>query len=320
LSDLPDQLLPLDPDQSLPLDALHRRLGGRMVSFAGYAMPIQFEGIIAEHLWTRQHAGLFDVSHMGQVLLPLAQDGALEALLPGDITGLAVGALRYSLLLDDNGGILDDLMVTRRAGDLYLVVNGAVKAADIAHLRAHGLDVTYRDDWALLALQGPEAVKVLERLVPGVEALRFMRAAAFTWAGQPLWISRSGYTGEDGFEISVAASAVEAFADALLAEPEVRPIGLGFMAMTSTRRRRLLKPGWVLPFRSAASLSAVFLVPIGSWRSCSMGRRGCGSGWRWKASCRHAKARWCLPARQKSASSPRVALRLRSGRRLRWPM
>jgi aminomethyltransferase len=227
LSDLPDQLLPLDPDQSLPLDALHRRLGGRMVSFAGYAMPIQFEGIIAEHLWTRAHAGLFDVSHMGQVLLPLAQDGALEALLPGDITGLAVGALRYSLLLDDNGGILDDLMVTRREGDLYLVVNGAVKAADIAHLRAHGLDVTYRDDWSLLALQGPEAVTVLERLVPGVAALRFMRAAAFTWAGQPLWISRSGYTGEDGFEISVAASAVEAFADALLAEPEVRPIGLG---------------------------------------------------------------------------------------------
>jgi aminomethyltransferase len=219
------------PDQHLPLDALHRRLGGRMVSFAGYAMPIQysgeFGGIIAEHLWTRQHAGLFDVSHMGQLLLPLAQDGALESLLPGDITGLAVGALRYSLLLDENGGILDDLMVTRREADLYLVVNGAVKAADIAHLRAHGLDVAYRDDWALLALQGPEAVAVLDRLVPGVAALRFMRAGAFSWAGQPLWISRSGYTGEDGFEISVAASAVEALADALLAEPEVKPIGLG---------------------------------------------------------------------------------------------
>jgi aminomethyltransferase len=219
------------PDQLLPLDALHRRLGGRMVSFAGYAMPIhysgEFGGIIAEHLWTRAHAGLFDVSHMGQVLLPLAQDAALEALLPGDITGLAAGALRYSLLLDANGGVLDDLMVTRRADDLYLVVNGAVKAADIAHMRAAGLDVSYRDDWALLALQGPEAVTVLERLVPGVADLRFMRAAAFDWAGVPLWISRSGYTGEDGFEISVAAASVEALAQALLDDPAVRPIGLG---------------------------------------------------------------------------------------------
>jgi aminomethyltransferase len=223
LSDIPDQLL--------PLDALHRRLGGRMVSFAGYAMPIQFSGefggIIAEHLWTRAHAGLFDVSHMGQLLLPLAQDAALEALLPGDIVGLAEGALRYSLLLNDQGGVLDDLMVTRRADDLYLVVNGAVKAADIDHLRAAGLDVSYRDDWALLALQGPEAVVALERLVPGVAALRFMRAAAFDWADTRLWISRSGYTGEDGFEISVPSAAVEALAQALLDQPEVKPIGLG---------------------------------------------------------------------------------------------
>ena len=216
-----------DSTTRLPLDALHRRLGARMVPFAGYAMPIQFEGIIAEHLWTRAHAGLFDVSHMGQVLVPLAQDTALETLLPGDIAGLGVGVLRYSLLLNDAGGILDDLMVTRRAGDLYLVVNGAVKAADIAHLRGHGIDVTYRDDWALLALQGPEAVTALERLVPGVADLRFMRAAAFAWQGDDLWISRSGYTGEDGFEISVPAAAVEALAEALLAQPEVRPIGLG---------------------------------------------------------------------------------------------
>jgi aminomethyltransferase len=211
----------------LPLDALHRSLGARMVPFAGYAMPIQFEGIIAEHLWTRANAGLFDVSHMGQVLVPLAQDAALETLLPGDITGLGVGVLRYSLLLNDAGGILDDLMVTRRAGDLYLVVNGAVKAADIAHMCGHGIDVTYRDDWALLALQGPEAVIALERLVPGVADLRFMRAAAFAWQGHDLWISRSGYTGEDGFEISVPAAAVEALAEALLAQPEVKPIGLG---------------------------------------------------------------------------------------------
>ena len=212
---------------NLPLDALHRRLGGRMVSFAGYAMPIQFEGIITEHLWTRSHAGLFDVSHMGQVLVPLTQDKALEALLPGDITGLATGALRYSLLLDDKGGILDDLMVTRRGEDLYLVVNGAVKSADIAHLRAHGITCDYREDWALLALQGPEAVAVMERLVPGVSDLRFMRSGGFGWQGVPLWISRSGYTGEDGVEISVPAIAVEALAEALLARPEVKPIGLG---------------------------------------------------------------------------------------------
>lgn len=211
----------------LPLDALHRRLGARMVPFAGYSMPIQYEGIIAEHLWTRTSAGLFDVSHMGQVLLPLTEDTQLESLIPGDITGLAIGALRYSLLLDESGGILDDLMVTRRETDLYLVVNGAVKAEDIARLRSHGLTVTYRDDWALLALQGPLAVAALERLVPGVADLRFMRAAAFTWQGHALWISRSGYTGEDGYEISVPATVAEDFAEALLAQPEVKPIGLG---------------------------------------------------------------------------------------------
>jgi aminomethyltransferase len=211
----------------LPLDALHRRLGARMVAFAGYAMPIQYDGIIAEHLWTRRAAGLFDVSHMGQLLVPPDQDMGLEALLPGDITGLGQGVLRYSLLLNDQGGIRDDLMVTRRADDLYLVVNGAVKAADIAHLTAHGISVDYRDDWALLALQGPEAVTVLERLVPGVTDLRFMRAGVFSWAGYDLWISRSGYTGEDGFEISILGTAVEMLAEALLAAPEVRPIGLG---------------------------------------------------------------------------------------------
>jgi aminomethyltransferase len=212
---------------ALPLDALHRRLGARMVPFAGYAMPIQFEGIIAEHLWTREHAGLFDVSHMGQLLLPLTDDKLLETLLPGDIMGLGEGVLRYSLLLDAKGGILDDLMVTRRADDLYLVVNGAVKAADIAHLRAAGLNVEYREDWALLALQGPAAVSALEQLVPGAADLRFMRAAGFNWQGHALWISRSGYTGEDGFEISVPTSAVESLAEALLAMPAVKPIGLG---------------------------------------------------------------------------------------------
>jgi glycine cleavage system aminomethyltransferase T len=155
-------------DLPLPLDALHRSLGARMVSFAGYAMPIQYDGIIAEHVWTRTHAGLFDVSHMGQLLFPLAADVGLEGLLPGDIAGLRDGVLRYSLLLNDDGGIQDDLMVTRRAGDLYMVVNGATKHDDIAVFAAAGLVPEYRDDWALLALQGPEAVTVLERLAPGV--------------------------------------------------------------------------------------------------------------------------------------------------------
>ncbi|WP_424022210.1 glycine cleavage system aminomethyltransferase GcvT [Polymorphobacter fuscus] len=215
------------PDRLLPLDALHRRLGARMVLFAGYQMPIQYDGIIAEHLWTRAHAGLFDVSHMGQLLVPTAEAALLETLLPGDIIGLGVGVLRYSLLLNAAGGILDDLMVTRRAGDLYLVVNGAVKDADVAVLRDAGVTVDRRDDWALLALQGPTAVTVLEALVPGVAALRFMRAAGFAWQGHDLWISRSGYTGEDGFEISVPAAAADALATALLADAEVKPIGLG---------------------------------------------------------------------------------------------
>lgn len=214
-------------DIVLPLDTLHRRLGARMVGFAGYTMPIQYEGIIAEHQWTRSGAGLFDVSHMGQLTLPLAADVALEALLPGDIVGLRTGMLRYSLLLNDEGGILDDLMVTRRDVDLYLVVNGATKIGDIAHLRTAGLAVTYRDDLALLALQGPKAVAVLDHIVPGVAALTFMRAAAFDWNGTSLWISRSGYTGEDGFEISLPNDRAEAFAEALLAAPEVKPIGLG---------------------------------------------------------------------------------------------
>lgn len=213
--------------QALPLASLHARLGARMVPFAGYSMPIQYEGIIAEHLWTRQHAGLFDVSHMGQLLLPTNDAEALERLVPGDILGLREGVLRYSLLLNESGGVLDDLMVTRRADDLYLVVNGAVKAADIAVMRAGGLSVDHRTDWALLALQGPDAVAVLDGLVPGVAALRFMRGAGFDWQGTALWVSRSGYTGEDGFEVSVPVAAAEALADALLADARVKPIGLG---------------------------------------------------------------------------------------------
>jgi aminomethyltransferase len=224
MGETPDNL------ELLPLDALHRRLGARMVPFAGYSMPIQYEGIVAEHNWTRTSAGLFDVSHMGQVILTGdGADAALERLIPGDITGLKTGCLRYSMLLDANGGILDDLMVTRREGDLYLVVNGAMKQADIAILKAGlpGVDVAYRPDLALLALQGPKAVDVLERLAPGVAALSFMRAGAFTLDGAAVWVSRSGYTGEDGFEISVAAADAGRIAELLLAQSEVKPIGLG---------------------------------------------------------------------------------------------
>ena len=224
---------------NLPLDALHRRLGARMVGFAGYAMPIQFEGIIAEHLWTRAHAGLFDVSHMGQLLL--AGDGAaqwLETLAPGDFLALKPHRMRYSLLLADTGGVLDDLMVTNTGKSLYLVVNGATKAADIAHMQARlpaGLDLHHMTDHALLALQGPDAVKVMARLGLVVEAddapafadLTFMAGARYLWNGVKLGITRSGYTGEDGYEISVPADQAEALAEALLAHPEVKPIGLG---------------------------------------------------------------------------------------------
>ncbi|MES1974771.1 MAG: glycine cleavage system aminomethyltransferase GcvT [Pseudomonadota bacterium] len=217
--------------QTLPLDAWHRARGGRMVEFAGYHMPVQYEGIMAEHLWTRESAGLFDVSHMGQLLF--ADDGAdvaLEAVLPGDVAGLGFGRMRYSLLLADNGGILDDLMVTRRADGLYMVVNGATKYDDVSYLLDQLPDdvtINIMGEQALLALQGPKAVDALARLVPGAEALVFMTAGAFAWNDTPLWISRSGYTGEDGFEISVPEQAVVALADALAAEPEVRPIGLG---------------------------------------------------------------------------------------------
>ena len=217
--------------QVLPLDAWHRARGGRMVEFAGYHMPVQYDGIMAEHLWTRAHAGLFDVSHMGQLVF--TGEGAAEALeqvLPGDVVGLGDGRMRYSLLLAEDGGILDDLMVTRRRDELYMVVNGATKYDDIAYMLDQlPDDVTMNllDEQALLALQGPEAVMALSRLVPGVEALTFMRAGAFGWNGADLWISRSGYTGEDGFEISLPADVASAFADALIEQPEVKPIALG---------------------------------------------------------------------------------------------
>lgn len=217
---------------TLPLDAWHRAKGGRMVEFAGYWMPVQYEGIMAEHLWVRDSAGLFDVSHMGQ--LHLSGDGlddALEALIPADLKGLKPGNQKYSLLLAPNGGILDDLMLTRLDdGSIYMVVNGAVKYDDIAHLRDHlpdAITLNHMDEAALLALQGPKAVDALTRLVPGIVDLIFMKGGKFEWNGVPLWISRSGYTGEDGFEISLPAEHAAALADALCAQSEVKPIGLG---------------------------------------------------------------------------------------------
>ncbi|WP_353208542.1 glycine cleavage system aminomethyltransferase GcvT [Sphingorhabdus sp.] len=219
----------------LPLDVWHRDKGARMVEFAGYHMPIQYEGIMAEHIWTRDNAGLFDVSHMGQLML--TGDGvaeALEAMVPGDISALQEGKMRYSLLLAEDGGVLDDMMITAVPMGLYVVVNGAVKWDDMGYLREYLPDeitINHMEDRALLALQGPKAVHALKRVVPGVDALYFMEAGSFFWGPktdpEPLWISRSGYTGEDGFEISVPAAHAQKLADQLCAQPEVRPIGLG---------------------------------------------------------------------------------------------
>jgi len=215
----------------LPLDQWHRARGARMVPFAGYEMPVQYEGIIAEHLWTRQNAGLFDVSHMGQLLIHgRAVDLALEKLMPGDFHAAPDMKPKYSLLLDDEGGIVDDLMATRRGEDFYVVVNGATKQTDIAYMEGRlprEVVIDHMKEQALLALQGPRAAEVLEGVVPGVSALAFMEAGPFEWSGHKLWISRSGYTGEDGFEISVPATAAAQLADQIVSNELARPIGLG---------------------------------------------------------------------------------------------
>ncbi len=225
-----DTAAPEEP-RTLALDAWHRAQGARMVPFAGYSMPVQYEGIMAEHLWTRENAGLFDVSHMGQLLIHGADaDAALETLLPGELKMLADMKLRYSLLLDETGGIIDDLMATRRGEDFYVVVNGATKYGDIAEFERRlprGLVVDHMKEQALLALQGPKAAEVLARIAPGVTELGFMQGGAFNVLGQPAWISRSGYTGEDGFEISISNRAAAQLADALVADEAVKPIGLG---------------------------------------------------------------------------------------------
>ncbi|WP_340588794.1 glycine cleavage system aminomethyltransferase GcvT [Erythrobacter alti] len=226
--------------ERLPLDAWHRDHGARMVPFAGYEMPIQYAGehggIVAEHNWTRQSVGLFDVSHMGQ--LTVSGEGAtaaLETLLPGALSTLKPGNMRYSLLLDENGGILDDLIVTNISRDgveeFYIVVNGAVKWDDIAHLREHLPDdivLNHMADQALLALQGPKAAEVLDSIFPGVaEQLSFMQGTGFEWEGVMIGVGRSGYTGEDGFEINCPASHVVKLADLLVADGRVNPVGLG---------------------------------------------------------------------------------------------
>ncbi len=230
MSDHDQQPGQAEPKQ-LPLDGWHRNRGGRMVEFAGYSMPVQYEGIMAEHLWTRKNAGLFDVSHMGQLFVHGPEvDSALETLLPGELKALPDRKLRYSLLLDDSAGIIDDLMATRRGQDFYLVVNGATKHGDIEVMRQvlpKDIILDHMTGQALLALQGPKAADVLEAIIPGVSELGFMEGNAFHAFGHPLWISRSGYTGEDGFEISIPAVAAEKLADAIVADERARPIGLG---------------------------------------------------------------------------------------------
>ncbi|QYJ07774.1 glycine cleavage system aminomethyltransferase GcvT [Qipengyuania flava] len=244
--DTEDQIVEIE---TLPLDAWHRKKGARMVPFAGYHMPIQYEGIVTEHGWTRSQAGLFDVSHMGQLMVTgetAAEE--LEKLLPGAIASLKPGKVRYSLLIDEEGGILDDLMVTNATpwidGDeeagteghwgepaYYLVVNGATKWDDIAHLREHlddAVTLTHMDEHALVALQGPNAATALNRVMRNViDDMVFMESVTHDFGEWPLRITRSGYTGEDGFEISVPAEFAESLADRLCAEIEVRPIGLG---------------------------------------------------------------------------------------------
>jgi aminomethyltransferase len=224
------------PLLTTPLNDLHIELGARMVPFAGYSMPVQYPaGLMAEHLHTRSAAGLFDVSHMGQLRLvgPHAA-AAFESLMPVDVIDLPVGKQRYGLLLNDEGGIIDDLMFFNRdyanGGDIFVIVNGACKVGDIAHIQAkigQRCEVIPMPEMALLALQGPQAVTALARLAPGVAELVFMTGGRFTVAGCDCFITRSGYTGEDGFEISVPAVQADTLARALLAQPEVKPVGLG---------------------------------------------------------------------------------------------
>ncbi|MGC1407870.1 MAG: glycine cleavage system aminomethyltransferase GcvT, partial [Acetobacteraceae bacterium] len=231
-----ENTLPDDPTpkklRTVPLDAWHRALGARMVEFAGYAMPVQYQGVLAEHLHCRKHAALFDVSHMGQATLTGATAAAaLERLVPGDLLGLKPGRQRYTLLTNEAGGILDDLMVANPGGEnLFLVVNASRKEIDFTHIAANlpsGVQLHEHEDRALLALQGPDAASVIGRIGAEAAQLPFMGMAAATLAGIPCLVARSGYTGEDGFEISLPAESAQALAQRILDEPEVIPAGLG---------------------------------------------------------------------------------------------
>ena len=225
----------MSPDDQLlktPLHDLHVELGARMVPFAGYSMPVQYPaGLMAEHLHTRAAAGLFDVSHMGQLRLEGANAAAaFESLMPVDVIDLPMGKQRYGLLLNDAGGIMDDLMFFNTGNSIFIIVNGACKAIDIVHIQQKigtQCKVVPMPEMALLALQGPQAVTALSRLAPGVEKLVFMTGGRFDVAGCDCFLTRSGYTGEDGFEISVHGNQADKLARALLAQPEVKPVGLG---------------------------------------------------------------------------------------------
>lgn len=241
-----DQATPQEDLRTTPLHALHTSLGAKMVPFAGYDMPVQFEGVKAEHLWTREHAGLFDVSHMGPCLLTLKSGlgeagshetiaALIERLVPSNIAGLKLGQARLTVLLDEAGGILDDLIITRPddpelEGMLYIVVNGAVKHQDWAlfekELGPYAI-LTRLDDRALVALQGPEAAEVLSAFFPGCEDMKFMTSRRFDRKGERYGVSRCGYTGEDGFEILIPADAATEFTEALLTDDRVKPVGLG---------------------------------------------------------------------------------------------
>jgi aminomethyltransferase len=228
---LPDDPIP-KPLKTVPLDAWHRAFGARMVEFAGYAMPVQYQGVLAEHLHCREQAALFDVSHMGQATLSGATAAAaLERLVPGDMLGLKPGRQRYTLLTNEAGGIFDDLMVANLGEEgLFLVVNASRKDIDFTHIAANlpsGVQLRSHEDRALLALQGPDAAAVIGRIGPEAAQLTFMGVAAVTLAGVSCLVSRSGYTGEDGFEISIPAESAQVVAQRILDQPEVVPAGLG---------------------------------------------------------------------------------------------
>ncbi len=260
---LPDDPTPV-PLHTTPLDSWHRRHGARMVAFAGYAMPVLYDltgdlgarcrgGVMAEHLHTRKAAGLFDVSHMGQAFLSgTGVADALEHLVPGDIAGLKPWRQRYTLLTNEAGGIIDDLMVAKLADDrLFVVVNASRKEVDFTHLAANlpdGIAIGVLEGRGLLALQGPQAAAVIARLAPEAARLPFMGFGAVTIQGIDCFVSRSGYTGEDGFEISVPASSAEALADILIGQPEVVPIGLGARDSLAAGGRAL--PLWQRPRRA----------------------------------------------------------------------